>query len=152
MLSICIGDYFNISTRNIKKSIENYTPTNNRSQIIKTKNNTILLDAYNANPSSMQAMLLSFSEQEYLNKLCILGDMLELGKESEKEHQKIILLCKKLSLDCHYIGKEFRKVTKKAFKNRKEFEDKLKKERMSNNTILLKGSRGIGLEKLVEYL
>jgi len=152
MLAICIGDYFNISTRNIKKSIENYTPTNNRSQIIKTKNNTILLDAYNANPSSMQAMLLSFSEQEYLNKLCILGDMLELGKESEKEHQKIILLCKKLSLDCHYIGKEFRKVTKKAFKNRKEFEDKLKKERMSNNTILLKGSRGIGLEKLVEYL
>ena len=63
MLAICVGDYFNISTNNIKKSIENYIPTNNRSQIIKTKNNTIILDAYNANPSSMQAMLLSFSEQ-----------------------------------------------------------------------------------------
>ncbi len=152
MLAICVGDYFNISTNNIKKSIENYIPKNNRSQIIETKNNTIILDAYNANPSSMQAMLLSFSEQKYLNKICILGDMLELGKASEKEHQKIILLCTKLNLDCYYIGEEFRKVTKKTFKNRKEFEDKLKKEGMSKKTILLKGSRGIGLEKLVEYL
>ena len=152
MLAICVGDYFNLSTNNIKKSIENYIPKNNRSQIIETKNNTIILDAYNANPSSMQAMLLSFSKQEYLNKLCILGDMLELGKESEKEHQKIILLCTKLNLDCYYIGEEFRKVTKKPFTNRKEFEDKLKKEGMSKKTILLKGSRRIGLEKLVEYL
>ena len=152
MLAICIADYFNISTRNIKKGIENYTPTNNRSQIIKTKNNTLLLDAYNANPSSMKAMLLSFSRQGYSNKLCILGDMLELGKESEKEHQGIILLCTKLNLDCHYIGEEFKKVNKKAFKNRKEFEDKLKQESISKNTILLKGSRMIGLEKLVEYL
>ena len=152
MLAICIGDYLNISTVNIKQGIENYTPRNNRSQIIETKNNTLILDAYNANPSSMQAMLLSFSEQKCLNKLCILGDMLELGKESEKEHQEIILLCKKLNLDCYYIGKEFKKVTKKAFKNRKEFEDKLKQEGIAKKTILLKGSRGIGLEKLVEYL
>ena len=152
MLGICIGDYFNISTSNIKKGIENYTPTNNRSQIIETKNNTLILDAYNANPSSMKAMLLSFWEQEYLNKLCILGDMLELGKESEKEHKKIILLCTKLNLDCHYIGEEFKKVNKKAFKNRKEFEDKLKQESISKNTILLKGSRGIGLERLAKYL
>jgi len=152
MLAICIGDYFNISTGNIKKSIEDYTPKNNRSQIIETKDNTLILDAYNANPSSMRAMLLSFSEQEYLNKLCVLGDMLELGKEAEKEHQDIILLCTKLNLDCYYIGEEFRKVTKKAFKNRKEFEDKLKQEGIAKKTILLKGSRGIGLEKLVEYL
>jgi UDP-N-acetylmuramoyl-tripeptide--D-alanyl-D-alanine ligase len=152
MLSICIGDYFNISTSNIKKSIESYIPENNRSQIIETRNNTLILDAYNANPSSMKAMLLSFSEQKYLKKLCVLGDMLELGRESVKEHQEIILLCKKLNLDCYYIGEEFGKVTKKAFKNRKEFEDKLKQEGISNNTILLKGSRGIGLEKLVEYL
>ena len=152
MLAICVSDYFNISTKNIKKSIENYIPKNNRSQIIETKNNTIILDAYNANPSSMQEMLLSFSKQEYLNKICILGDMLELGKESEKEHQKIILLCTKLNLDCYYIGEEFRKLTKKTFTNRKEFEDKLKKEGISKKTILLKGSRRIGLEKLVEYL
>ena len=152
MLAICIGNYFNISTGNIRKSIENYIPTNNRSQIIDTKNNTLILDAYNANPSSMRAMLLSFSEQEDLTKICILGDMLELGKGSEKEHQEIISLCEKLGLNCYYIGSEFRRITKKAFKNRKEFENKLKQKKIFNNTILLKGSRKIGLEKLVEYL
>ena len=152
MLAICIGDYFSISTNNIKQSIENYIPTNNRSQIIETKNNTLILDAYNANPSSMKAMLLSFSEQKYSNKLCILGDMLELGKDSEKEHQEIISLCKKLKLNCYYIGKEFKKVNQKAFKNRKDFEEQLEEEGISTKTILLKGSRGIGLEKLVKYL
>ncbi len=152
MLAICIGDYFSISTNNIKQSIENYIPTNNRSQIIETKNNTLILDAYNANPSSMKAMLLSFSEQKYSNKLCILGDMLELGKDSEKEHQEIISLCKKLNLNCYYIGKEFKKVNQKAFNNRKDFEEQLEEEGISTKTILLKGSRGIGLEKLVKYL
>ena len=152
MLAVCIGHYFNISTENIKKSIENYIPTNNRSQIIKTKHNTLILDAYNANPSSMQAMLISFSEQEYSNKICILGDMLELGKDSEKEHQEIVSLCKKLNLDCYYIGEEFKKVNQHSFKNRGDFEEKLKIDNISRKTILLKGSRGIGLEKLVNYL
>ncbi|MBT5750900.1 MAG: UDP-N-acetylmuramoyl-tripeptide--D-alanyl-D-alanine ligase, partial [Flavobacteriales bacterium] len=78
LLAICVGNYFNISTQNIKKSIENYIPTNNRSQLVKTKTNTLILDAYNANPSSMKAMLNSFANQKYKNKLCILGDMLEL--------------------------------------------------------------------------
>ena len=152
MLAICIGDYFNISTDNIKKSIESYTPTNNRSQIIETKNNTLILDAYNANPSSMKAMLLSFSEQKHTNKLCILGDMLELGKDSEKEHQAIMTLCKKLNLTCHFIGEEFKKVNPNSFNNRIDFEANLKKKEISKSTILLKGSRGIGLEKLVQHL
>ena len=152
LLAICIGKYFNISTQNIKNSIQEYIPTNNRSQLIKTNNNTLILDAYNANPSSMQAMLISFSEQEYKNKLCILGDMLELGKDSEKEHKEIISLCKKLNLDCYYIGKEFKKVNQESFNNRKHFEEELKQERIDNKTILLKGSRGIRLEKLVELL
>jgi len=152
MLAICIGNYFNISTSNIKKSIENYIPTNNRSQIIVTNNNTLILDAYNANPSSMKAMLISFVEREYSNKICILGDMLELGKQSEKEHQKIVSLCEKLNLDCYYIGEEFKKVNQYSFKSRENFEDKLNAESISNKTILLKGSRRIGLEKLVDYL
>ena len=152
MLAICIGDYFDISTDNIKKSIESYTPTNNRSQIIETKNNILILDAYNANPSSMKAMLLSFSEQKHTNKLCVLGDMLELGKESEKEHQAIITLCKKLNLNCYYIGEEFKKVNQKAFENREAFEKELEQKMISGKTILLKGSRGIGLEKLAQYL
>ena len=152
MLAICIGEYFSVSIENIKKSIESYIPKNNRSQIIKTKNNTLILDAYNANPSSMKAMLISFSEQKYTNKLCILGDMLELGKDSKKEHQDIISLCKQLNLSCYYIGKEFKKVNHKAFENRVDFEKELERKVITEKTILLKGSRGIGLEKLTELL
>ena len=76
MLAVCIGKKFNITDSNIKKAIENYTPKNNRSEILKTKNNLLILDAYNANPSSMKAMITSFSKQYYTDKLCILGDML----------------------------------------------------------------------------
>jgi UDP-N-acetylmuramoyl-tripeptide--D-alanyl-D-alanine ligase len=152
MLAICIGDYFNISSDNMQQSIENYIPSNNRSQIIKTKKNTLILDAYNANPSSMRAMLVSFSKQDYTNKICILGDMLELGKYSKKEHQEIISLCKSLNLSCYFIGEEFQKVNNGAFKNRQDFEEQIQKETIKGKTILLKGSRGIGLEKLVEYL
>lgn len=152
MLAICIGDYFNISNDNIQQSIENYIPSNNRSQIIETKNNTLILDAYNANPSNMKAMLVSFSKQDYTNKLCILGDMLELGKYSKKEHQEIISLCKSLNLNCYFIGEEFQKVNDEAFKNRQDFEEKIQKETIRGKTVLLKGSRGIGLEKLIEYL
>ena len=152
MLAICIGDYFNISDDHIQQSIENYIPSNNRAQIIETQSNTLILDAYNANPSSMKAMLLSFSRQNYTNKICILGDMLELGKYSKKEHQKIISLHKTLNLSCYFIGEEFKKVNNDAFKNRQDFEEQIQKETITGKTILLKGSRRIGLEKLVEYL
>jgi UDP-N-acetylmuramoyl-tripeptide--D-alanyl-D-alanine ligase len=152
MLAICIGDYFNISNDNIQQSLEKYIPSNNRSQIIETKNNTLILDAYNANPSSMKAMLLSFSEQDYTNKICILGDMLELGEYSKKEHQEITSLCENLNLSCYFIGEEFQKVNNQAFKNRRDFEEHIQKQNIRKKTILLKGSRGIGLEKLVEYL
>ena len=152
MLAICIGGYFNISNKNMRQSIENYIPSNNRSQIIETKNNTLILDAYNANPSSMKAMLVSFSKQDYANRICILGDMLELGKYSKKEHQEITSLCKNLNLNCYFIGEEFQRVNNDAFKDRKNFEEHVQKEAIMGKTILLKGSRGIGLEKLVEYL
>jgi len=152
MLAICIGDYFNISNDNIQQSIENYIPSKNRSQIIETKNNTLILDAYNANPSSMKAMLVSFSKQDYSNKICILGDMLELGKYSKKEHQEINALCKDINLSCYFIGEEFKKVNNDAFKSRQDFEGHIQKETIKGKTVLLKGSRGISLEKLVEYL
>lgn len=152
MLAVCIGEHFGVSINNIKPAIENYTPTNNRSQIIKTKNNTLILDAYNANPSSMSAMLYSFSKQNYQNKLCILGDMLEMGKSSLEEHQAIINLAEELKLECIFIGKEFSKVNENAYTNTDEFSKYLEKNSINNNTILLKGSRGIALEKLVDLL
>lgn len=152
LLAICIGNYFNLSNENIKKSIENYIPTNNRSQLVKTKKNTLILDAYNANPSSMKAMLSSFSNQEYKNKLCILGDMLELGEESNKEHLDIIKLINQLELECMFVGKIFHSLTKNSFKNKQGLVKHIQENNIHKKTILLKGSRGIGLEQLVKNL
>ncbi|MEC7863895.1 MAG: UDP-N-acetylmuramoyl-tripeptide--D-alanyl-D-alanine ligase [Bacteroidota bacterium] len=152
MLAICIGKNFNVKNANIKHAIENYTPKNNRSEIFQTNDNMLILDAYNANPSSMKAMITSFSRQDYDNKLCILGDMLELGKYTIDEHAAILNLVETLNLEVFLIGKEFSKICKKAFKDRNEFELFLKSNPIKNKTILLKGSRGISLEKLTKYL
>jgi UDP-N-acetylmuramoyl-tripeptide--D-alanyl-D-alanine ligase len=152
MLAICIGKHFGIADDKIKTSIENYTPSNNRSEIIETKYNTLILDAYNANPSSMKAMLTSFAKQDFKNKLCVLGDMLEMGETSLKEHKAIVTLTKKLQLDSVFIGTEFLKVAENTFQNRKIFEQYLTLNPLTNKTILLKGSRGLGLEKLVTLL
>jgi len=152
LLAICIGNYFNISNKNIKRSIENYIPTNNRSQLFKTKTNTLILDAYNANPSSMKAMINSFSNQQYKNKLCILGDMLELGGRSDKEHLDIIKLTNKLKLECLFVGEIFHSLTKNSFKNKRALVKYIQENNIHEKIILLKGSRGIGLEKLIEYL
>jgi len=152
LLAICIGNYFNISNKNIKRSIEDYIPTNNRSQLVKTKTNTLILDAYNANPSSMKAMINSFANQEYKNKLFILGDMLELGGESNKEHLDVIKLTNELKLDCLFVGEIFNSLTKNSFKNKQELVKHIQENNIHKRIILLKGSRGIGLEKLIEYL
>ena len=152
LLAICIGNYFKVSNQNIKRSIENYIPTNNRSQLVKTKKNTLILDAYNANPSSMKAMLNSFANQEYKNKLCILGDMLELGEESNKEHLEIITLTNELELDCIFVGEIFYSLTKNSFKNKQELVKYIQVNNIHKRTILLKGSRGIGLEQLIKNL
>ena len=151
-LAICIGNYFNVSEEDIQLAIESYIPKNNRSEIKNTNDNVIILDAYNANPSSMKSMLSSFAKQKYNNKVCILGDMLELGEETAKEHKSLIKLTKELNLDCFFIGKEFASANPKAFKNKKEFKNFLLRNPIKNKTILIKGSRRIGLEKLVESL
>ena len=152
MLAISVGKYFEITDKNIKKAIESYTPKNNRSEIIKTKSNTIILDAYNANPSSMTAMLHSFAKQNYENKLCILGDMLEMGNTSLQEHKAIIDLTNELKLECIFIGTEFAQVHKQVYNSTDKFSEFLKEKPIKNKTILLKGSRGITLEKLVKLL
>lgn len=148
MLAICVGEFFGISEDNIKIAIEEYIPKNNRSEVVKTTTNTLILDSYNANPSSMKAMLISFAKQNYLNKICILGDMLELGIHSKREHLKIVNLTKELNLETIYIGNEFSLLYKNAFQSKKEFERFLKSNPIQNKTILLKGSRSIGLEEL----
>ena len=103
----CIGDFYNISYQNIKKSIEEYIPKNNRTELIETENNNIILDAYNANPSSMEAIISSFIKLEKDNKMCILGEMRELGTYSEEEHQKLINMMSSSEIECIFVGKEF---------------------------------------------
>lgn len=148
----CIGEYFGITSKNYKKSIEGYQPTNNRSQVEKThRGNTLILDAYNANPSSMLASINAFKELERTKKTVILGDMLELGDDSIKEHQEIIDHLKQVDIFTVYlVGTEFQKTKHDylCFNSVKELGNYLEKKPISENSILLKGSRKLQLEKL----
>ena len=154
--AITIGKYFNIETSNIKKSLENYFPTNNRSQVIKTsKNNTLILDAYNANPTSMKAALNSFSEAKTDNKVVILGDMFELGSESQNEHQSIVNQSAKLNFkNVILVGEIFSKTesNNEKFNSFEELKNYLEKVNISESQILIKGSRGMALERVTKYL
>lgn len=157
LAAACIGNYFKISEENIKAGLENYIPTNNRSQVIQTKNNLLLLDAYNANPSSMNAAIENFSQMQQQNKVAILGDMLELGNESEKEHNAVLdLLIEKNILNVLLVGTHFMKAAKeKKIPSFPFVEDALiyiKHHPIKKATILIKGSRGIKLEKITELL
>ncbi|PKH50445.1 UDP-N-acetylmuramoyl-tripeptide--D-alanyl-D-alanine ligase [Tenacibaculum sp. Bg11-29] len=151
--AITIGNHFNISEENIKEAIENYIPSNNRSEIIKTKRNTIILDAYNANPTSMKAALDSFKMYKGAHKTVILGDMFELGDFSADEHQKTVDLVAKLEFDnLILVGENFNKtITKyKKFKTFLELEKYLLDEPLQESTIFIKGSRSMALERVVE--
>ncbi|MGB0887207.1 MAG: UDP-N-acetylmuramoyl-tripeptide--D-alanyl-D-alanine ligase [Vicingaceae bacterium] len=156
LAAICIGQYFDVTENDIKNAIESYYPTNNRSQIIQTNNNTIFLDAYNANPTSMNAAIDTFAENTSENKLMILGDMLELGKISKDEHQKIIDKVQKLKINTLFIGNQFKSVSNKYnftyLENVDKVIDSLKHSGLNNYQILIKGSRGIRLEKAAEFL
>jgi UDP-N-acetylmuramoyl-tripeptide--D-alanyl-D-alanine ligase len=152
LCAICIGNYFNVSDDKIHSAIESYTPSNHRSQIVNTKKNTIIADCYNANPSSVMESLKSFKSINKGNKLAILGDMLELGSVSNDEHLKIISYLEKENIDAILVGKEFSRLKSNypTFKNTNDMIEFLNKKDFKNFTILLKGSRGIKLEKLID--
>jgi len=151
--AIGIGAYFNVNTQNIIKAISSYSPTNNRSQLKETNTNTIILDAYNANPSSMKAALDNFKNLHTTKeKVLILGAMLELGSYTFEAHQSIyeqaLTCCKKVYL----VGEEFKPHHQGAFQTTLELKDYLKKHPMTNSYLLIKGSRGMALEQLEEVL
>jgi UDP-N-acetylmuramoyl-tripeptide--D-alanyl-D-alanine ligase len=153
--AITIGAHFKVSETAIKEAIESYIPTNNRSQILTTKHNTIILDAYNANPSSMQVALENFDTLKAPSKVVILGDMFELGKESEHEHQAIVDAATAFNFDeTYFVGENFNiaKTNKPQFKTYQDFEDFLKKNPLKNHSILIKGSRGMRLERILEFI
>ena len=155
--AICVGKYFGVESGKIKEAIEEYVPSNNRSQILKTKSNTLLLDAYNANPTSMEAAIRNFLEAKLPNKIVILGDMRELGTFSKEEHEKIFQLVQKNDfIKVILVGSGFYEVAQKSsfllFKNSENAAEWLKANPITNASILIKGSRGIKMEKVVEFL
>ncbi len=151
--AIAIGSYFGIDSDLIKQGIENYYPSNNRSQIIEKENYKIVMDAYNANPSSMEASLNNFAKFEG-SKTIVIGDMFELGEESKTEHQRILELAESLHFNQIYIlGLHFKETNATntnvvKFDNRQSFEEFLKNNAINSQNILIKGSHGMRLDLL----
>ncbi len=155
MTAIVLGIYFKVPDEKIKNAVENYIPTNNRSQIIKIDSNTFILDAYNANPTSMKVALQHLEKLEVPKKIAILGGMKEMGEHCDAEHQAIVDYASSLGLEkLILIGEEFKNTT--AAKNIYHFDNvvDLKKwfsqQTFDNTSFLIKGSRSFGLEKLLE--
>jgi UDP-N-acetylmuramoyl-tripeptide--D-alanyl-D-alanine ligase len=157
LAAVCIGSYFKVDNIQIKEGIENYVPSNNRSQVIKIGTNTLLMDAYNANPSSMDAALSNFDLIESNNKTVILGDMFELGDYSLAEHKKLIDKLTNIRLNkVILVGKAFaeHKGIKDwfFFDTAAEAQPIIEKMIFDSSTILIKGSRGMKLESLVNSI
>lgn len=157
LAAACIGHFFGVEPGRIKEAIESYQPQNNRSQILRTRSNLLILDMYNANPSSMEPALQNFAGSPHTRKVLILGDMLELGNECDKEHQNILELIEKLGFtEIYLVGPVFTRLNTKrewlCFQDSELARIWLDYHRLTDATILLKGSRGIKLEKLVDLL
>lgn len=155
--AIATGLFFDVDMKDIAEAVESYHPANNRSQVKKTKTNTLICDSYNANPSSMHLALESFSALDSEKKLVILGDMFELGDKSEDEHKKILEELKSLNMqNALLVGTVFSKVSPKtgikSFPDITKLINHLKTEHVKDFTILIKGSRGMGLEKIYDLL
>ncbi|MBA2611101.1 MAG: UDP-N-acetylmuramoyl-tripeptide--D-alanyl-D-alanine ligase [Bacteroidetes bacterium] len=155
LTAACVGNYFKVEDDLIKEALEDFLPNMNRSQLVKTLRNTILLDAYNANPNSMSAAIENFANYRSEKKLLLLGDMFELGEYSHDEHQKIVNLLQEKKLNnVVLVGDEFFKLENqfKKFKTTQECLNYLKELQVSDNTILIKGSRGMKMEMLQDVL
>jgi UDP-N-acetylmuramoyl-tripeptide--D-alanyl-D-alanine ligase len=156
--ALCIGKYFEVNAHDANRAVAEYVPANMRSQILKKGTNTIILDAYNANPSSMEAAINNLAAMKAEKKVVILGDMFELEEEAIKEHQRIGELVKTNNFVQVYLCGKLMKSARDVFPKAQHFETKdqlveaLKKAPIHDSTILVKASRGIGLETVVEYL
>lgn len=157
LCAVCIGHYFKVDEKEINKALEAYVPEMNRSQVKKTERNTLILDAYNANPSSMSLAIENFAKQPFPQKLFILGDMLELGEYSRDEHEKIIKKVNDNKGEVIFVGNLFYELKEQYpqfvfFKTADELASFFEHSKPSNKAVLIKGSRGIKLEKVVEFL
>jgi len=154
--AIAIGSYFEVSQADICSALEEYQPTNNRSQLIEKGSVRIVMDAYNANPDSMEAALNNFSQLKGANKLLILGDMLELGIHAEDAHLSIVNRLEESENEAILVGTEFLNAASKStipsYANAKEAANDLSHRSLQDYLILIKGSRGIRLESLLDSI
>lgn len=156
-VAVAIGKHFKVSTSNIKAAIEAYQPDNNRSEIRQVKSNKIILDAYNANPTSMLAALDNFKQLEAKTKVLFLGDMFELGDSADEEHQSIVNYAENnFEENMYLIGENFSrtkaKISTRQFQSFEDLKIKIQNEPIENSTILIKGSRGMALERILDIL
>lgn len=153
LLAVAIGKYFKVPDEKIRSALEQYQPSNSRSQLIEKDSNRIILDAYNANPTSMKAAIENFAKMEGGNKILMLGGMMELGAESLQEHQKLIELINNYQWkDVVLVGGDFNKVNHSFpfFENSLQAAEWYKAQHLSNSNILIKGSRSTAMEKALE--
>jgi len=156
--ALCIGKYFGVDAHAANEAVASYTPGNMRSQVVKRETNTVILDAYNANPSSMEAAIRNLAGMKADKKVLILGDMFELEDEAEKEHRGIGRLIRELGFQDVYLCGNLFKAALREIPDAKYFPSKdtllteLKEFPIQHATVLVKASRGIGLETVVDYL
>ncbi len=152
-----VGKYFKVQISKIKNAIENYIPSNNRSQIIQKGSNRIILDAYNANPNSMEVAIENLNQLTDSRKIAILGDMFEIGKDSLKEHQNIANFLQSKNIEAILIGETFSSTTVndsliKQYEDFEKFKNNFDLNKIIGSTILIKASRGMALERVLNLL
>jgi UDP-N-acetylmuramoyl-tripeptide--D-alanyl-D-alanine ligase len=162
MAAICVGRQFGISLEEAADAIEAYCPSNNRSQMVRKENNTLIIDAYNANPSSMESALNNFADIQAERKVVMLGDMLELGADSIQEHVNVMRKVLAMNLDQIYlVGAEFASALAQVNENIEKVQhfmssdklaERLVENKVEDSVVLIKGSRGTRMEKVVEKL
>ena len=156
LAALTIGLHFGVEIQKIKEAIENYIPSNNRSQILKTQTNTLILDCYNANPSSCSSAVEAFANMQANRKMVFMGAMKELGEVSQKEHENILSQIKSKNFErIVLVGKEYKAVAKdevECFETSEEFKQFLLANPIENATILIKGSRSTKMEILKDVL
>jgi UDP-N-acetylmuramoyl-tripeptide--D-alanyl-D-alanine ligase len=160
MAALAIGTYFEVPFANMVKAIEAYTPSNSRSQLVKTGKNTLIIDAYNANPSSMKVALKNFAATNFDNKVLMLGDMLELGPDSVAEHRQILEQAVQVTPKVFLVGSEFEAAVGlkplsgqiRTFPTIEALKEYVTEEPLTDCTILIKGSNGKHMQRVVDAL